>query len=138
MRPPARSALPGAITTIFAMTFTAGCIMVPVPVGGHTGAYKAIDDETLKPIEVGRTTRADVVLQLGAPTRVENGAFVYGTEKRDWLIIVTALLPTLPTQSSTINTYRPLIVEFDERAVVKAVRWGESRRGPQTPRDELA
>lgn len=108
-----------------------GCVIIPVPLAGHTGRYKGIDEETVKFIQIGSTTREDVLLRLGAPDQASEEGFEYGTEKFSWGLLWIVFIPNpagapgTPGGGFLWGKVRPLIIEFDENSIVKAVRFGE-------------
>ncbi len=119
---------------VAAVSLFSGCIIVPVPGGGHTGEFKAIDEETVKFIQIGTTMRDDILLRLGAPDHASETTFTYGTMRRSggwlWLLFIPIPGPGsagLLGGSGAVESkiYRPLIIEFDENSIVTAWRFGE-------------
>lgn len=68
-----------------------GCILIPTP---SVSGYSVITDKTIESLELGKTTRADVLLKLGEPgERLEDDRiFVYHWEQvAGFGIVPTAL-----------------------------------------------
>jgi hypothetical protein len=117
-----------------ALSLFSGCIIIPVPGGGHTGEFKAIDEATVKFIQIGTTTREDILLRLGAPDEASETTLTYGTMRRSggtiWFFFIPIPSPGPAASLSgggavESKIYKPLIIEFDENSTVTAWRLGE-------------
>jgi hypothetical protein len=113
-----------------------GCAPQPIPLAGHTGSHKGIDDEMVEFIRVGTTTREDVVLQLGAPDRDDENTLQYEIERYGggvhWMSIVPCQLGTRNQLTSVRTTRKTFLIEFDANSVVKAYRFIDKESQWQT------
>ena len=101
-----------------------GCIILPIPMGGNTGAQKGIDEGTVSFIRLGSTNREDVVLRLGSPDDTIGGStFIYRIEKYGWGNFGIILLPTEAMGYGVRKLQTALVIEFDENSVVTAYRF---------------
>lgn len=68
--------------SLLGLVFCSGCVAVlPIPIVGHTGNHKSIGSSEVEFIKEGKTTLADVILKLGAPTWADKSVIGYRTEK---------------------------------------------------------
>ena len=92
-----------------------GCM--PVPLTGHTRYHKNVSEDEVKFIEIGRTTREDVVLHLGAPSWSDKDTFKYFSEKYGGA--VAFFVPYIATGTFVRKLVRVFLIEFDPDSTVK-------------------
>lgn len=100
---------------VFIFSVLNGCIYIPMPEHGDLGTRGRLEKTTLDPILAGKTTREEVLLQLGEPDFVdgEDRIFVY-----HWSMVV-GYLWVWPDIEGKIPRQHFFLIEFDDHGIVK-------------------
>jgi outer membrane protein assembly factor BamE (lipoprotein component of BamABCDE complex) len=100
----------------FAMVaIVSGCIAVLIPLGeGYVDQGREVDADRAVSIQLGVTTRDEVLAQLGEPAVIwEDGRiFAYSWHRVTWKVIIVVMY--LGVGTKTVGTNHMLLVEFDE------------------------
>jgi len=117
----------------FCCTVLSGCIPIPY-ISGHTppSEYsRNVDEQTGLSLEIGKTTRKEVLLKLGEPDKVldEENTFIYEAESTKgaelWNLFLlmcgatTCIGADGPIGSGAEYEGYRLIINFDQQGVVK-------------------
>jgi hypothetical protein len=114
-----RASIGTTASCLFAACLLCGCI--PYAERGHlvTSSRANVTEVAQRHIEIGKTTRVDVLLALGAPDgrATDDSWFTYGSERAWGAGLVAPFLPLIGIQGSDI--YR-LLIKFDANGIVSA------------------
>lgn len=116
-RPMLRLRFLRAAQAALAVLALAGCVMLPLPQGnGPVTEGREIAAERSATIELGRTTRPEVLERLGEPTATWEARrlFVYAWDRVHWkLLVILAGPATAAGGIFDLPTHYMLLVQFD-------------------------
>ena len=108
----------------------AGCLLIPMPERGDEHSLREpIKESSLQFMNVGSTTREEVLLNLGGPDLFSVG-FVYRWMTEYGFILIGLIGPSLGGRADVYSVYE-LVIEFDDNGIVKhyetnrIYRWDE-------------
>jgi hypothetical protein len=131
----------------FCCTVLSGCIPIPY-ITGHTPPSdysRNVDEQTGISLEIGKTTRKEVLLKLGEPDKVldEEATFIYEAESTKgaelWTLFLLLCGPTAcfgadrPIGSGAEYEGYRFIVNFDQQGVVKGHHFETFKRIDKRP-----
>jgi len=109
---------------VLAATALAGC-PVPIPGGDTHESRQNVGDAVPEFIVIGKTTRADVLLMLGEPDGISEGATRLTYARRTSEGGLLLVLPAGYTMAGVMTekmTYRRLIIDLDAAGLVASTR----------------
>lgn len=115
------------ILACLAVLALAGCIVLPIPQGeGEVTEGREITPERAASVELGRTSRAEVLERLGEPTAIwlDRRVFVYAWDRVHLKVLwIAAARYTAAGGLEDVPTHYVLLLQFDETDhVVRAER----------------
>jgi hypothetical protein len=116
------------LTLVIVAVSCSSCVIIPIPTPGRVAGDSRghLRDEALAFLQVGRTTRAEVLLNLGEPERAwrEQRLFVYYWETEPFWI-AGVVYPAAGGAAPVRWRVHFLLLEFDEAGLLKRRRPGD-------------